>query len=392
MDAIELGKDKAQQLNKFIELATQCIDDNKRDYAISLLSSAISQYPAGIMTTEEIEGKIPSRSEILTKLGIIFTESGSSLDPTGVHLFQQAILYDRKYVAANYYLGKILMNNGNIAEANELMERAMHNSVEGDRFYGPAQKSIEEMTDMTDSNDPIFAIDYLIGQSMSHALIDSPIGTFKKMSFDNDKIENKYDANVQMFPTNATTEKLNNIREFNSNHGFEQTSFEEFLPAHLPLFEEHNQLSLMLGEGYTLIDMGAEIYDVCGLNIEPQLTFTFYKLINNETNCYSYLLLAGKSPLELKDRQLSKNDNFEYDTRIFDVYKNKIFFDSDNMIKFSLALAKDYFNDDITLDNISDKSISGIKDETFNQLLEIHDDFNINDSRVRIIIDTDIKA
>ena len=62
------------------------------------------------------------------------------------------------------------------------------------------------------------------------------------------------------------------------------------------------------------------------------------------------------------------------------------------MIKFSLALAKDYFNDDITLDNISDKSISGVKDETFNQLLEIHDDFNINDSRVRIIIDTDIKA
>ncbi|KOY75871.1 hypothetical protein RZ71_02920 [Apilactobacillus kunkeei] len=390
MDAIELGKDKAQQLNKFIELATQCIDDNKRDDAISLLSSAISQYPAGVMTTEEIEGKIPSRSEILTKLGIIFTESGSSLDPTGVHLFQQAILYDRKYVAANYYLGKILMNNGNIAEANELMERALHNSVEGDRFYGPAQKAIEEMTQMTDSKDPIFAIDYLIGQSMSHALIDSPIGTFKKMSFD--KIENKYDANVQMFPTDATTEKLNGIREFNSNHGFEQTSFEEFLPAHLPLFEEHNQLSLMLGEGYTLIDMGAEIYDVCGLNIEPQLTFTFYKLINNGTNRYSYLLLAGKSPLELKDRQLSSNENFEYDTRIFDVYKNKIFFDSDNMIKFSLALAKDYFNDDITLDNIENKSISGVKDETSNQLLEIHDDFNINDSRVRIIIDTDIKA
>lgn len=390
MDAIELGKDKAQQLNKFIELATQCIDDNKRDDAISLLSSAISQYPAGVMTTEEIEGKVPSRSEILTKLGIIFTESGSSLDPTGVHLFQQAILYDCKYVAANYYLGKILMNNGNIAEANELMERALHNSVEGDRFYGPAQKAIEEMTDMTDSKDPIFAIDYLIGQSMSHALIDSPIGTFKKMSFD--KIENKYDANVQMFPTDATSERLNGIREFNSNHGFEQTSFEEFLPTHLPLFEEHNQLSLILGEGYTLMDMGAEIYDVCGLNIEPQLTFTFYKLINNETNCYSYLLLSGKSPLELKDKQLSTNSNFEYDTRIFDVYKNKIFFDSDNMIKFSLALAKDYFNDDITLDNIENKSISGVNDETFNQLLEIHDDFNINDSRVRIIIDTDIKA
>lgn len=390
MDAIELGKDKAQQLNKFIELATQSIDDNKRDDAISLLSSAISQYTAGVMTTEEIEGKIPSRSEILTKLGIIFTESGATLDPTGVHLFQQAILYDRKYVAANYYLGKILMNNGNIAEANELMERALNNSTEGDRFYGPAKKAIEEMNDLIDSKDPIFATDYLIGQSMSHALIDSPIGTFKKMSFD--KIENKYDANVQMFPTDDTTEKLNGIREFNSNHGFEQTSFEEFLPAHLPLFEEHNQLSLMLGEGYTLIDMGAEIYDVCGLNIEPQLTFTFYKLINNETNCYSYLLLAGKSPLELKDRQLSNDDSLEYDTRIFDVYKNKIFFDSDNMIKFSLALAKDYFNDDITLDNIENKSISGVKDETFNQLLEIHDDFNINDSRVRIIIDTDIKA
>ncbi|CAI2653041.1 hypothetical protein AKUH4B507X_14020 [Apilactobacillus kunkeei] len=390
MDAIELGKDKAQQLNKFIELATQCIDDNKRDDAISLLSSAISQYPAGIMTTEEIEGKIPSRSEILTKLGIIFTESGSSLDPTGVHLFQQAILYDCKYVAANYYLGKILMNNGNIAEANELMERALHNSVEGDRFYGPAQKAIEEMTELNDSKDPIFATDYLIGQSMSHAIIDSPIGTFKKMSFD--KIENKYDANVQMFPTDVTTEKLNNIREFNSNHGFEQTSFEEFLPDHLPLFEEHNQLSLILGEGYTLIDMGAEIYDVCGLNIEPQLTFTFYKLINNETNCYSYLLLAGKSPLELKDRQLSKDESFEYNTRIFDVYKNKIFFDSDNMIRFTLTLAKDYFNDDITLDNIANKSINGVKDETLNQLLEIHDDFSINDSRVRIIIDTNIKA
>ncbi|CAI2661207.1 hypothetical protein AKUH4B406M_13750 [Apilactobacillus kunkeei] len=220
------------------------------------------------------------------------------------------------------------------------------------------------MNDLIDSKDPIFATDYLIGQSMSHASSIVPIGTFKKMSFD--KIENKYDANVQMFPTDDTTEKLNGIREFNSNHGFEQTSFEEFLPAHLPLFEEHNQLSLMLGEGYTLIDMGAEIYDVCGLNIEPQLTFTFYKLINNETNCYSYLLLAGKSPLELKDKATKYNDdNLEYDTRIFDVYKNKIFFDSDNMIKFSLALAKDYFNDDITLDNIENKSISGVNDETF---------------------------
>lgn len=390
MDAIELGKEKTQQLNKFIELSTQCIDDNKRDDAISLLSSAISQYPAGVITTEEIEGKIPSRSEILTKLGIIFTESGAILDPTGVHLFQQAILYDPKYVAANYYLGKMLMNNNNVAEGNELMERALHNSIEGDRFYGPSERAINEMAAMTDSKDPIFAIDYLIGQSMSHALIDSPIGTFKKMSFD--KIENKYDANVQMFPTDATTKKLNAIREFNSNHGFKQTSFEEFLPANLPLFEEHNQLSMMLGEGYTLIDMGAEIYDVCGLSIEPQLTFTFYKLINNKTNCLSYLLLAGKSPLELKDRQLSISEKYEYNTRIFDVYKNKIFFDPDNMIKFILALSKDYFNDDITMNNITNKSINGVKDETFNQLLEIHDEFNINDSRVRIIMDTDIKA
>lgn len=389
MDTIELGKDNAHQLNKFIELATKCIDDNKRDEAISLLSSAISQYPAGVLTTEEIEGKVPSRSEILTKLGIIFTESGSLLDPTGIHLFQQAIVYDNEYVAANYYLGKILMNNGNIAEANVLMEKALKNSIEGDRFFDPANQAIEEMMTMDAHDDPIFATDYFIGQSMSHALIDSPIGTFKKMDFD--KIENKYDANVQMFPTEETVKKLNRIREFNSNHGFEQTSFEDFLPAHLPLFEEHNHLSMMLGEGYTLVDMGAEIYDVCGLNIEPQLTFTFYKLINKKTNCYSYLLLSGKSPLELKDRQISENENLEYNTRIFDVYKNKIFFDKNNMIKFTLALSKEYFNDDISLSNIQNQSISGIKDETFKQILEIHDDFNIQDSRVRILIDTNIK-
>ncbi|GAA6114160.1 tetratricopeptide repeat protein [Apilactobacillus apinorum] len=390
MDSIDLGKDNAQQLNKFIELAAQCIDEDRRDDAISLLSSAISLYPASGITQEELNQTVPTRSEVLTKLGIIFSDSGTNLDPIAVHLFQQALVYDENFVPANFYLGKLLMNNGNIAQALKCMQNALDNSIEGDRFYQSAKDSLEEMSELVDHGDTIFAIDYLIGQSMSHAIIDSPIGTFKKMDFD--QIENKYDGSVQLFPTEATTQKLNQIREFNSNHGFEQTSLEEFLPANLPLFEAHNDLPTYIKDKYTLVDMGAEIYDVCGLNVDPQLTFTFYKLIQRETNTYSYLLLAGKSPLEIKDKQLSRSEESDYDGAIFDIYKNRILYNQDSISGFIAALAKDYFGDQFKDDNIQNLVINGINDESFNHDLEFTDDFNINNSRVKVLIDTDIKA
>lgn len=390
MDSIDLGKDNAQQLNKFIELAAQCIDEDRRDDAISLLSSAISLYPANAITQEELNQTVPTRSEVLTKLGIIFSDSGTNLDPIAVHLFQQALVYDENFVPANFYLGKLLMNNGNIAQALKCMQNALDNSVEGDRFYQSAKDSLEEMSKLVDHGDTIFAIDYLIGQSMSHAIIDSPIGTFKKMDFD--QIENKYDGSVQLFPTEATTKKLNQIREFNSNHGFEQTSLEEFLPANLPLFEAHNDLPTYIEDKYTLVDMGAEIYDVCGLNVDPQLTFTFYKLVQRETNTYSYLLLAGKSPLEIKDKQLSRSEESDYDGAIFDIYKNRILYNQDSISGFIAALAKDYFGDQFKDDNIQNLVINGINDESFNHDLEFTDDFNINNSRVKVLIDTDIKA
>lgn len=390
MDSIDLGKDNAQQLNKFIELAAQCIDEDRRDDAISLLSSAISLYPANAITQEELNQTIPTRSEVLTKLGIIFSDSGTNLDPIAVHLFQQALVYDENFVPANFYLGKLLMNNGNIAQALKCMQNALDNSIEGDRFYQSAKDSLEEMSELVDHGDTIFAIDYLIGQSMSHAIIDSPIGTFKKMDFD--QIENKYDGSVQLFPTEDTTKKLNQIREFNSNHGFEQTSLEEFLPANLPLFEAHNDLPTYIEDKYTLVDMGAEIYDVCGLNVDPQLTFTFYKLVQRETNTYSYLLLAGKSPLEIKDKQLSRSEESDYDGAIFDIYKNRILYNQDSVSGFIAALAKDYFGDQFKDDNIQNLVINGINDESFNHDLEFTDDFNINNSRVKVLIDTDIKA
>lgn len=390
MDSIDLGKDNAQQLNKFIELAAKCIDEDRKDDAISLLSSAISLYPANAITQEELNQTVPTRSEVLTKLGIIFSDSGTNLDPIAVHLFQQALVYDDNFVPANFYLGKLLMKNGNIAQALKLMQEALDNSVEGDRFYQSAKDALDEMSELVDHGDTIFVIDYLIGQSMSHAIIDSPIGTFKKLDFD--KIENKYDGSVQLFPTDATTKKLNQIREFNSNHGFEQTSLEEFLPANLPLFEAHNDLPTYIEDKYTLVDMGAEIYDVCGLNVEPQLTFIFYKLINTETNTYSYLLLAGKSPLELKDNQLSRNEEIDYDGAIFDIYKNRILYNQDSISGFIAALAKDYFNDQFADDNIQSLVINGINDESFKNDLEFTDDFNINNSRVKVLVDTNIKA
>lgn len=390
MDSIDLGKDNAQQLNKFIELAAQCIDEDRRDDAISLLSSAISLYPANAITQEELNQTVPTRSEVLTKLGIIFSDSGTNLDPIAVHLFQQALVYDANFVPANFYLGKLLTNNGNIAQALKCMQTALDNSVEGDRFYQSAKDALEEMSELVDHGDTIFAIDYLIGQSMSHAIIDSPIGTFKKMDFD--QIENKYDGSVQLFPTEATTKKLNQIREFNSNHGFEQTSLEEFLPANLPLFEAHNDLPTYIEDKYTLVDMGAEIYDVCGLNVDPQLTFTFYKLVQRETNTYSYLLLAGKSPLELKDKQLSHKEGIDYDGAIFDIYKNRILYNQDSISGFIAALAKDYFGDQFNDDNIQNLVIKGINDESFNRDLEFTDDFNINNSRVKVLIDTNIEV
>lgn len=390
MDSIDLGKDNAQQLNKFIELAAKCIDEDRRDDAISLLSSAVSLYPANAITQEELNQTVPTRSEVLTKLGIIFSDSGTNLDPIAVHLFQQALVYDANFVPANFYLGKLLMNNGNIAQALKCMQNALDNSIKGDRFYQSAKDTLEEMSELIDHGDTIFAIDYLIGQSMSHAIIDSPIGTFKKMDFD--QIENKYDGSVQLFPTEATTKKLNQIREFNSNHGFEQTSLEEFLPANLPLFEAHNDLPTYIEDKYTLVDMGAEIYDVCGLNVDPQLTFTFYKLVQRETNTYSYLLLAGKSPLELKDKQLSHKEGIDYDGAIFDIYKNRILYNQDSISGFIAALAKDYFGDQFNDDNIQNLVIKGINDESFNHNLEFTDDFNINNSRVKVLIDTNIEV
>ncbi|AYF92164.1 tetratricopeptide repeat protein [Apilactobacillus bombintestini] len=390
MEELDLGKDNTKQLNKFMELALKSSEADKRDETIALLSSAISLYPANAITAEELNGSVPSRSEVLTKLGMLFTNSAANLDPTGIHLFQQALVYNPDYVSANFYLGKILLNNGNIAEAHYYLERAFKNTIENDRFYGPVKKMIDETVNKKDLGDPIFAVDYLIGQAVSHTLVENPIGTFKKMSFD--KIENKYDANVQMFPTEESKQKLDKIREFNSNHGFKQESFDEFLPANLPLFEENNQLSVFLGEGYTLVDEGAEIYDVCGLNVDTSLSFTCYKLIKNDTDQLSYLLLAGKSPLELKERKLRENEASSYGQKIFDVYKNQIIFNEDALPEFMTALAKDYFNDQFTAEDINNILVNGIKDITFNQSLDIHEKFQLNDSRIKILIDTNQKA
>lgn len=386
MEAIDLGKESIQHLNKFIKLAMQSQDDNRRDDTIALLNSAIAIYPANAITTEELNQTIPDRCEIITKLAMALTDSATILDPIGIHVLHQALVYNNNYVPANFYLGKLLMQNGNIAEAYHYLNTALTYSEKHDRFYASSQKLLDKIFSLRDHKDPIFATDYLIGQAMTHALIDNPVGTFTKMSFD--RIENKYDANVQMFPTEQTLQEFNHIRAFNSQHGFQQEPFDQFLPANLPLFEIHNQLSIILGNGYTLIDQGAEIYDVCGLNIEPQLSFTFYKLIKNETQQISYLLLAGKSPLEIKARKLRQSKAFDYKDDIFDVYKTQIIFNADALIHFIPVLAQNYFNDNWSDDDILHYQINGIRDASFNQALNIHPDFRLNDSRVLMLIDT----
>jgi hypothetical protein len=386
MEAIDLGKESTQHLNKFIQLAAQSQDANRRDDTIALLNSAIALYPADAITTEEINQTIPDRCEILTKLAMVLTDSATILDPVGVHVLHQTLIYNSHYVAANFYLGKLLMQNGNIAEAYQYLNTALTYSNSQDRFYVSSQKLLDKIVTLHDHKDPIFATDYLIGQAMTHALIDNPVGTFTKMSFD--RIENKYDANVQMFPTDSTLQEFNRIRDFNSQHGFPQDSFEQFLPANLPLFEIHNRLSSILGTGYTLIDEGAEIYDVCGLNIEPQLSFTFYKLIKNDTQQISYLLLSGKNPLEMKARKLRQSDDFTYHDKIFDVYKTKIIFNANALIHFIPVLAQNYFGDKWSSDAILHHQINGIHDASFNQTLNIHPNFQLKDSRVHVLIDT----
>lgn len=386
MEATKLGQAKSQQIAQLINFGNENYDKDDKKPAIEALSAAIAIYPANTKTTEELNGDIPDRSVILTKLGMLFTKYGNQLDPIGVHLFKQSLIYNDNNIEANYYLGKLLFNNGNVYEANLYLNKVLDNIDKSDKLYESTKKFLDDINNQEEQDLPIFATDFVIGQALSHTMLNSPIGTFKKMSFD--KIERKYDDRVQLFPTDKTKETLNKIREFNSNHGFKQSSFEEFLPANLPLFEVKNELSLFLGEGYTLIDQGAEIYDVCGVNVTPELTFNFYKLINNETNNISYLLLSGKSPLEIKDEKVRTDDNNHHQKEIFDNYKTTVSYSDDAMKSFVLALAKEYFDDAVTENNINNSHIWGIRDTNFDQTFDKHEDFDLKDSRVEILIDT----
>ncbi|UQS84915.1 hypothetical protein MOO46_06635 [Apilactobacillus apisilvae] len=389
MEAIKLGKAKTQQITQFINFGNQNYDNDNQKQAIEFYSNAIAIYPANLKTNEEINGDIPDRNEILTKLGMLFTKYGTQLDPTGVHLFKQSLIYAPDDVEANYYLGKILFNNGNIYEANLYLNKVIDNIDENDKLYNSTKKALEEINNQDEKDLPIFATDFIIGQALSHTMLTSPIGTFVKMSFD--KIENKYNDSVQLFPTDQTVKKLNKIRDFNSNHGFKQAPFEEFLPANLPLFEVKNNLSLFIDENYTLINQGAEIYDVCGINVPPELSFNFYKLVNNDTGTIAYLLLTGKSPLEIKDEQLRTSDDFDYQETIFDDYKTNVSYDTETIKVFMLAVAKDYFNDTVTKDNIEKTKVWGIKDAGFEQTFDKNDDFTLDDSRLEILIETNIE-
>ncbi|TPR42949.1 hypothetical protein DY124_06630 [Apilactobacillus micheneri] len=386
MEAINLGEEKTQQIAQLINFGNENYDKEDKKAAIEALSTAIAIYPANTKTVEEINGDIPDRSVILTKLGMLFTKYGNQLDPIGVHLFKQSSIYNDNDIEANYYLGKLLFNNGNVYEANSYLNKVLDNIDKSDKLYESTKEFLDDINNQEEQDLPIFATDFVIGQALSHTMLNSPIGTFKKMSFD--KIERKYDDRVQLFPTDNTKENLNKIREFNSNHGFKQSSFDEFLPANLPLFEVKNELSLFLGEGYTLIDQGAEIYDVCGINVPPELTFNFYKLINNETNNISYLLLSGKSPLEIKDEKVRADDSNHHQKEIFDNYKTNVSYSDDAMKSFVLALAKEYFDDNLSEDNIDNSHIWGIRDTNFDQTFDKHEDFDLKDSRVEILIDT----
>ncbi|TPR38874.1 tetratricopeptide repeat protein [Apilactobacillus micheneri] len=386
MEAINLGEEKTQQIAQLINFGNENYDKEDKKAAIEALSTAIAIYPANTKTVEEINGDIPDRSVILTKLGMLFTKYGNQLDPIGVHLFKQSLIYNDNDIEANYYLGKLLFNNGNVYEANLYLIKVLDNIDKSNKLYESTKEFLDDINNQEEQDLPIFATDFVIGQALSHTMLNSPIGTFKKMSFD--KIERKYDDRVQLFPTDKTKETLNKIREFNSNHGFKQSSFDEFLPANLPLFEVKNELSLFLGDGYTLINQGAEIYDVCGVNVPPELTFNFYKLINNETNNISYLLLSGKSPLEIKDEKVRADDNNHHQKEIFDNYKTNVSYSDDAMKSFILALAKEYFDDDLSEDNIDISHIWGIRDTNFDQTFDKHEDFDLKDSRVEILIDT----
>ncbi|TPR26182.1 hypothetical protein DY120_00350 [Apilactobacillus micheneri] len=385
MEAIELGKNKSQKIAQLINFGNENYDNDKKQTAIEAFSAAIAIYPANTKSIEEINGDIPDRNVILTKLGMLFTKYGNQLDPIGVHLFKQALIYNENDVEANYYLGKLLFNNGNVYEANLYLNKVLDNIDQTDKLYEATKEALDDINNQEEQDLPIFATDFVIGQALSHTMLNSPIGTFKKMDFD--KIEKKYDDRVQLFPTEDTKKLLNKIRNFNSNHGFKQEAFEDFLPTNLPLFEVQNNLSILLGEDYTLIDQGAEIYDVCGVNVPPELTFNFYKLINNKTNHISYLLLSGKSPLEIKDEKVISDKN-NHQRAIFDNYKTNVSYSDTEMRSFVLALAKEYFEDDVAEDNIADSHIWGIRDTNFDQTFDKHEDFDLADSRVEILIDT----
>ncbi|TPR13100.1 hypothetical protein [Apilactobacillus timberlakei] len=386
MEAIKLGQSKSQQIAQLINFGNKNYDKEDKKTAIEALSAAIAIYPLNNRTIEEINGDIPDRNIILTKLGMLFTKYGNQLDPIGVHLFKQSLIYNKNDIEANYYLGKLLFNNGNVYEANLYLNNVLDSIDKNDKLYESTKKFLDNINNQKEQDLPIFATDFVIGQALSHTMLNSPIGTFKKMS--SKRVGNDYNNSVQLFPTENTKQSLNKIRDFNSNHGFKQDSFEEFFSNHSQLFEVKNNLSLFLDDGYTIIDQGAEIYDVCGVNVPPELTFNFYKLINNETNNISYLLLSGKSPLEIKDAKVKADENNHHQREIFDSYKTNVSYSDNEMRSFVLALAKEYFEDDINENNIINSHIWGIKDINFDQTFDKHEDFDLADSRVEILIDT----
>ncbi|WP_414838666.1 hypothetical protein [Carnobacterium sp. TMP28] len=173
------------------------------------------------------------------------------------------------------------------------------------------------------------------------------LGTF--LNLNASEMTNGY---FQLYPSDNSVTMFNTLR---SNIG--DTEYMEHYKKDYKIYlSENNSIkkalkSLFPDNHFSISAEGAEFLDGVG-NTAPEHTIRLIEAVDNNYQLY-YILMGGLAPIELKNIELSN-------AKLFNVDKDMFFQDDDLEIninipsidKFALALAKDYFKRELTLEDI----------------------------------------
>ncbi|MBU7554238.1 hypothetical protein NR458_05290 [Pediococcus ethanolidurans] len=181
-------------------------------------------------------------------------------------------------------------------------------------------------------------------------------GNYAAGTFLDNNIQKSNYTKIALVPTVKTIESWSKLyKKFNLGENYSNEQYWDDQSKYLSdVTQAKEWLEELFKDRFEITAVGAEFLEGVG-NRSSENSVQLTEATDLDNNCY-YILQGGFPALEAKSNAMKQSKNFAYDRDVFQVDENNmVSFDERNLDLLIMAMVKDYFDREITPQDLNSK-------------------------------------